>query len=404
MRILLASIYPFAFLLLYLIIPFDEYIRALPNILLGILVVGYPFIVSKSDFKKLVKKPTLLFIAFFLYLVLSSLIYGRIEEDLYILKKILISVGLVLLYIPVRDFEKIDKAIIFSSLAAMVFSIINVFLLNDISSFEFNNPIEILLVDRLYLGLLSILSILVSYKSIKPTYHPSNQFYVGNILLNILFVLIIGSRIAIVILLVILIVRQFYGPKKKIRLLITAGAIFIMALVLFFSNSNLVKDYFYKTGISTSNQYNQPPLNLDYRTIIWDCAYKLSISEKVSFFGNGFQATNENLVKCYNESIDDKTTKELFKQRKFNTHNQFVDMYLSTGIVGFILFTGLIMLLFIQYRKQFLPIAFLITLVLFGMTENFFNRQIGAYYVGFVLIILLSNKTFLKNTKPTSIS
>ena len=397
MKPLLGAIYPFAFLFLYLIIPFDEYIRALPNILLGILVVAFPFIVTKTDFKKLVKKPTLLFIAFFLYLVLNSLIFDRIEEDMYILKKILISVGLVLLYIPVRDFEKIDKAIIFSSLAAMAFSVVNVFLLNDISSFEFNNPIEILLVDRLYLGLLSILSILVSYKSLKPTYHPSNQFYVGNILLNILFVLIIGSRIAIVILLIILIVRQFYGPKKKIRLLTTLGAIFIATLMLYFSNSNLLKDYFYKTGVSVSNQYNQPPLNLDYRTIIWDCAYKLSVSEKINFFGNGFQKTNESLVKCYGDNINDSKTNQLFQNKKFNTHNQFMDLYLSAGVVGFILFAGLIILLFIQYRKQFFPIALLITLVLFGMTENFFNRQIGGYYIGFVLIILLSNKTFLKS-------
>ena len=397
MKPLLGAIYPFAFLFLYLIIPFDEYIRALPNILLGILVVAFPFIVTKTDFKKLVKKPTLLSIAFFLYLVLNSLIFDRIEEDMYILKKILISVGLVLLYIPVRDFEKIDKAIIFSSLAAMAFSVVNVFLLNDISSFEFNNPIEILLVDRLYLGLLSILSILVSYKSLKPTYHPSNQFYVGNILLNILFVLIIGSRIAIVILLIILIVRQFYGPKKKIRLLTTLGAIFIATLMLYFSNSNLLKDYFYKTGVSVSNQYNQPPLNLDYRTIIWDCAYKLSVSEKINFFGNGFQKTNESLVKCYGDNINDSKTNQLFQNKKFNTHNQFMDLYLSAGVVGFILFAGLIILLFIQYRKQFFPIALLITLVLFGMTENFFNRQIGGYYIGFVLIILLSNKTFLKS-------
>lgn len=399
MRILLASIYPYAFLLLCLIIPFDEYIRALPNILLGILVVGFPFIVSKSDFKKLVKKPTLIFIAFFLYLVLSSLILGRIEGDLYILKKILISAGLLLLYIPVRDFEKIDKAIIFSALAAMAFSIVNVFLLNDISSFEFNNPIEILLVDRLYLGLLSILSILVSYKSLKPAYHPSNQFYVGNILLNILFVLIIGSRIAIVILLIILIVRQFYGPKKKMRLLITAGTILVTTFVFYFSNTNLVKDYFYKTETSTSNEYNQQPLNLDYRIIIWDCAYKLSVSEKFSFFGNGFQKTNANLVKCYDNTIENLRTKELFQQKKFNTHNQFMDLYLSAGFVGFILFAGLIIVLFVQYRKQFFPIALLITMLLFGMAENFFNRQIGAYYFGFILILLLSHKTFSKSAR-----
>jgi O-antigen ligase len=168
MRILLASIYPYAFLLLYLIIPFDEYIRALPNILLGILVVVFPFIVRKEDFRKLVKKPTLLLLGFFIFLVLISLLNGRLEEDFNILKKILIAVGLVLLYIPVQDFNKIDKAIMVSALAAMIFSLINVFLVNDISSFEITNPIDILLVDRLYLGLLSVYFLQINKTWISP--------------------------------------------------------------------------------------------------------------------------------------------------------------------------------------------------------------------------------------------
>ena len=244
MRIILASIYPYAFFLLYLLIPFDEYIRALPNILLGIIVVAFPFIVTKSDFKKLGKTPMLLFLAFFAFLVLNSLFFGRIEEDFYVLKKILLAVGLVVLYIPVADLEKIDKAIIFSSLAAMLFSIVNVFLLNDISSFEFKNPIDILLIDRLYLGLLSVLSILVSYKALKPGFHPNNQFYVANIFLNIVFIFIMGSRVAIVILLAILLLRQFYGPQKKLRLLIATGLIVMASVVVFTSSNSFIKNYF----------------------------------------------------------------------------------------------------------------------------------------------------------------
>ena len=235
MRILLASIYPFAFLLLYLIIPFDEYIRALPNILLGILVVVFPFIVKKKDFRKLVKKPTLLLLGFFVFLVLISLLNGRLEEDFYIVKKILIAVGLVILYIPVQDFNKIDKAIMFSAIAAMLFSLINVFLLNDISSFEITNPIDILLVDRLYLGLLSVLSVLISYKSIRLEFHPNNQFYLVNIILNILFIFIIGSKVALLILFVLVILRQFYGPKKKLRVLVSIGVLALVSIVSLWS-------------------------------------------------------------------------------------------------------------------------------------------------------------------------
>ena len=394
MRILLASIYPYAFLLLYLVIPFDEYIRALPNILLGILVVAFPFIVSKDDFKKLVKKPALLFLVFFIFLILNSLLSQRIEEDFYILKKILIAVGLVLLYIPVQDFKKIEKAIIFSALAAMLFSIVNVFLLNDINSFEFNNPIDILLIDRLYLGLLSVLSILVSYNSFKPKFHPNNQFYAGNIILNVIFIFIIGSRVAIVMLIAVAILRQFYGQHKRLRLLITSGVLVVGALIVFSTQTNFIKNYFSDSVTRAGESYEGRPIGLKFRTIIWECACDIGMEQGTNLFGLGFKKTNDKLVECYDQSITNSRTKDWFLSQKFNTHNQFVDLYLSAGLVGTLLFFGIILMLFIRYRKQFFPIALLLTLVLVGLAENFFNRQIGAYYVGFVLIILLSNSTF----------
>ena len=63
MRILLASIYPFAFMLLFVIIPFDDYIRALPNILLIILTISFPAIIKREHFQKIKKVP--LFYSYF---------------------------------------------------------------------------------------------------------------------------------------------------------------------------------------------------------------------------------------------------------------------------------------------------------------------------------------------------
>ncbi len=391
MKILLASIYPYTFFLLYLLIPFDEYIRALPNILLGIIVIVFPFIVTKNDFKKLGKIPVLLFLAFFAFLVLNSLFFGRIEEDFYVLKKIIIAVGLVILYIPVADFEKIDKAIIFSALAAMLFSIVNVFLLNDISSFEFKNPIDILLIDRFYLGLLSVLSILVSYKALKPSFHPNNQFYVANIFLNVAFIFLMGSRIAIVILLAISLLRQFYGPHKKLRLLIAAGLIAIASVVTFASSNNFIKNYFIETVITGDARFDEKPLHWDFRTLVWDCGCDLVASEWSNLLGSGFKTTNIKLADCYNQRIEDDKTRAWFASQNLNTHNQFLDFYLSSGLVGIVFFIGIILFLFKQHRNQFFPVASLLTIVLFGLTENFLYRQIGAYFFGFVLIILLSN-------------
>ena len=232
MRILLASIYPYAFLLLYLTIPFDNYIRALPNILLGVLVVAFPIIVTKKDFKKLLIKPTLLFLLFFAFLFLNSFISGRMADDFVVIKKMLIPLVLVILYIPVQDFKKLNKAIIFSSLAAIVFSLVKFLIFvnrtGDFNITLFQETIDVLLIDRLYIGFLCILSILVSYQSLKNKYNPYNSYYLTNIIINILYVFLIMSKVAIVILIAIVLLRQFYGKQKKIRIFISIGLIVLI--------------------------------------------------------------------------------------------------------------------------------------------------------------------------------
>ena len=241
MRILLSAIYPYAFLLLYLIIPFDNYIRALPNILMAILVVAFPFIVKKEDFKKLKFLPIAVFLLFFVYLCLDSFFSGRLSEDFNIIKKVLIAVGLAMLYIPIADVKKINSAIIFSALAAILFSVYNFVLITDATgSFALGDSpqvIESLLIDRLYLGLLCTFSILISFQAIQKKYHPNNNYYLANIIINLLFIVVIVSKIAVISLFVLMLIRQFYG-KRKIWNMVIAIATIILIVGLFFIIKN----------------------------------------------------------------------------------------------------------------------------------------------------------------------
>ena len=122
MRILLASIYPFAFMLLFVIIPFDDYIRALPNILLIILTISFPAIIKREHFQKIKKVPLFLLLLFFGYIIINSILSGRFDTDISILKKIAIAIGLVVLYLPIQYDRKVQKAVIFSSIAATAYS------------------------------------------------------------------------------------------------------------------------------------------------------------------------------------------------------------------------------------------------------------------------------------------
>ncbi|QIE59930.1 O-antigen ligase family protein [Rasiella rasia] len=393
MRILLSSIYPYVFLLLYLTIPFDEYMRALPNILLIVLAVSFPFVVTKADLHKLKRLPTILFIAFILFVFFLALGMGRLEADSSVLQKIALAMGLAILYVPIQGFKKIKKAIIFSSVAAIIFSTVSIVVgVYQGAEFEFlnsGNLIEAMLVDRIYLGLLCILSIIASYSSLKKTYHPSNRYYVGAIILNVFFILLIVSRIAIIALIVLFILGIFYRRSKSTQIIFVAATLFLGLALTFILNNDFRKKILYTPADTESQGLVANTLEMEPRTIIWNCALKISETNNFLWQGMGFTKTNKELLSCYQDTVDDKEKRAWLMATKYNTHNQFLDIYLASGAIGILLFVGFILFVFLRNKRQFFPTALLCSLVLFLLVENLFHRQIGAYYVGFVLIMLL---------------
>ena len=407
MRIILASIYPFAFMLLFFIIPFDEYIRALPNILLIILTISFPAIIKREHFQKIKKVPLFLLLLFFGYMVLNSIFSGRFDTDLSILKKIAIAIGLVILYLPIQYDRKVQKAVIFSSIAAIIFSIISiVYSSNTNANFEFGDSrmmIEALLVDRLYLGLISVLSILFCYRSMRKIYHPHNAYYLGAIAINVLFIVLVVSKISGIVMFCLLLIRQAYGDKKSMRLLIATGFIGFVIGGLFFLKSQqetsagpvsfstfLNKNF----GVSNTSQT---------RLITWRCSLDVLENSTIGFTGIGFKATKDKLVKCYQTTIKNPEKKEIFTSQRYNSHNQFLDILLSAGFMGLFLMCLFLIWSFMKNREHFFQTAILCTFIAYGLVENIFHRQIGAYYVGLILIIVLSNSSYKQIDVPKEV-
>ena len=280
------------------------------------------------------------------------------------------------------------------ALAAIIFSVYNFVLITDASgSFALGDSpqvIESLLIDRLYLGLLSTFSILISFQAIQKKYHPNNNYYLANIFVNALFIILIASKIAIVSLFVLLLIRQFYGHRKIWKLLIAIVA--IAAVVgLFFIIKN-------ERSIQVNQESHKDPpafieksMTYELRAVVWKCAQNIINDEGFSLTGMGFDTTKEKLVSCYETQISNPKKKEKFVSERYNTHNQFLDFYLSAGFITLLLFLAFIVVSLISTRKQFLPTAMLAILIMYCLVENLFHRQIGAYYVGFILIVLMTS-------------
>tara|TARA_R110002072_G_scaffold7503_2_gene40382 strand:- start:115872 stop:117020 length:1149 start_codon:yes stop_codon:yes gene_type:complete len=367
--------------------------RALPNILLVVLAVSFPFVVTKADFQKLKRLPTLLFIFFVLFLFILALITGRLAVDSPVIEKVALAMGLVLLYVPIQGFKKIKKAIIFSSVAAIIFSLVKIIIgVYQGTEFEFlnsGNLIEAMLVDRIYLGLLCVLSIIASYSLLQRTYRPANKYYVAAIILNVIFILLIVSRIAIIALIVLFVLGLFYRRSKGAQVLFVVATLIMGLALTFILNNDFRKKILYTPTNTESQGLVANTLEMEPRTIIWNCALKISELNDTFVKGLGFANTNEELVNCYQDTIDDEDKRAWLVATKYNTHNQFLDIFLATGLLGTILFVGFIVFVFLRNKRQFFPTALLGSFVLFLLVENLFHRQIGAYYVGFVLILLL---------------
>jgi len=395
MKILLTSIYPWIYVLLFLTIPFDNYVRILPNILMGILVVTFPFIIKKEHFQKLHKAPTLLFLAFCLYLVINAAVFNRLDGDFVMIKKVVLSLGFVLLYIPIQDSRKINRAIVFSSLGVILFSVVNMFIIintsEDIVLGFSRQVIEALLIDRIYLGFIAILSVLISYQSLEQTFHPNNKYYLINIIINVLFVFLMVSKIAIIILLLLFLARQLYGAKRWIRFPIALIIVGGLSVLLLSSTNNK------RSGNNPS--FFEQTFTSELRTKVWKCAEYIQKKEGIIPFGFGYNETKNKLTNCYQEQIEHPRKRSQFVASRYNTHNQFVDIYFGWGVIAIFLFLLFLIAVYFKNRTNFTSTAFLIVLISYCMVENVFHRQIGAYYVGFVLIALLIQNKPEENKK-----
>lgn len=392
MRILLSALYPYIFVLLYLLLPFDDYVRALPNILLVVLLISFPFVVEKHQLRKLKSPPILLLVFFVFYLFLNSFISGRIETDFDVIGKVALALLLVILYIPIGDSEKIKGAIILSALAAILFSVYNfVIIAHETGSFALGDSpqvVESLLIDRIYLALLCVFSILISFQGIKRTYHPLNSYYLANMAINLVFIILIASKIAVMALLILLIVRQFYG-RKRIRKYALALCCTAAVAGVFYILKNKDDSEIRKFIPPILHPFVSSSMTYELRAVTWNCVDDIATEKTSGAFGFGFEQTEAALVECYGATIDDHEKRELFLSKRYNAHSQYLDFYLSEGWVSLVFMGVFLFGSFVVVRKNRYATSMLVLLIFYCAVENVFHRQMGAYYAGAIIITLM---------------
>ena len=372
---------------------------AVPNGINILLVAIFPFVANKKDIIDFITKKSIVwFVIFLSFVLIKSILVGQFLEDLFVIKK-MFQVLLILILssgLKVGGLEWLKSGIILGSFIAIFYSLVKItFLIINTASFNFaKGPVinETLPVQRLYLGLLCTISLILVLERF---FKKRRKMYLILALTFTVFVFLIAARIAMLSAIVIIIYYSFI----KLRSIQSYFALFLILAITstaIFSNDNLSKRVLHLDDNLRESYIDKIAMH-EPRFLIWKYSYEVAKNTN-TILGNGFRLTQEKLLTSYRQ-IPQLKKREWFISERFNSHNQYIDIFLSQGLLGFIIFLIFLFQLFISAKKSPTKTLLLISSLLFMLIYNNFHRLIGVFIFSILIVFILDNKTLQKLKK-----
>lgn len=239
----------------------------------------------------------------------------------------------------------------------------------------------------IYASIFSVVSILFLLELIdftKTRFHFKNIFLLLCFITNTFFIILLSSRGVIISILLSLLFFAFF-KIKKVKYKIYLALLFTGLIFSLFQYNRRMKELInFETYLKVDSNFSN-----SYRFQTYKCGY--SLLKKNIFIGYGVGNVQLKLNECYKENnlslmVD-----------KYNSHNQYLDLLLKTGILG--LFIFLLFLIYnvfkaIKFKNNLVLLILLFYSIVF-LTENILLRQSGVILFYFLIL-------FFNNFKPLS--
>jgi len=339
---------------------------------------------------------------FFLLNLLIVVVLGDSIKDVLKIEKIHCLIVFPVIFFSSKNyfqqnpllFFNIKKTLVltafFTFLVSLFYGLFRCFYAETVSNsiyITYNHLAELFGVQPLYLAVFYLIAIVFSIDLSRSKTHHRNTYIVISCILFFGIVLL-SSRTGLFLSLIILFVNLL---KTKLKL--KNKNLFLALVLLFFSCVILTLSIpTLKDRVLKLNENISSYSGASFRTKIWKNSYV--VFQESPLFGHGIYLSQEKLIHQYR-----KTNFRRGYISNLNSHNQYLQTLLDTGLIGLLLM--ILMLVFpvkdirnIQLSHLLFTVIILVSLI----PESFFLRQYGIlFYSFFSCIFFISKKELTLN-------
>ena len=385
--------YDYLFSLLIFSLPFS---KGVPNIIMGILTLIFIITFQKNIFFNFNRSVFFLLSILVFYIFAQAIFNNTFILDIDFYKKYFYLLIIPVLFLKVSNIQWLKISALISINTTILISIYKIAefysLFNYMPFADGWATNHVLMLERPYAGILSIISIIISFE----LYVLKTRFrylFLTSLFLSTFFIFFISIRISILTFFLLSVVYVVFYLKFSIKRKVAfTGVILTGLLLLFIINKNLAKRFFVNESL---NNTLQTTLKFEPRVIIWDCAYQITKQENFSvLFGtNSYSNVKNSLVDCYSVKVEDYSRRSWFLERKFNTHSQFIDLFIIGGLGAIILISIFLFKAILTYHHNFFTISIFIAFIMVMCIENIFHRQFGCFIFTIFTALYTNSKT-----------
>jgi len=209
--------------------------------------------------------------------------------------------------------------------------------------------------------------------------------FLGLIVILYLLILLMSKGVIIALFVALLVLLLSKIKKKYIILLFFS---FFLVVIFLPESNNRFNELFSKETYNSTNLNN----STNIRVNILKCSIDKALENP--FFGYGIGDVQGELDNCY----ENKRLK--YKIGKYNSHNQYLFIWLSTGVFGLLLFVFYLVFYFkiaITY-KDYLMLSTIVLYVIAFLFENVLSRQSGVILFSFLINFMVWRNTRINQT------